>query len=144
MSGCKSHNGDSCRSRFVVDAIFICFSCTQDASPEVSEETVNCSRKTADAVSVDMLCEESVCSADDDADARPDKKQRRTGVAASVCSQLLAPHVLQQHADTDSRLMLLSFWRERAQDTLAAPRPCGAHVHQYAKQVDVTVTAALH
>ena len=57
--------------------------CAQEALPEPSEDTVNCSGKPAGAVSADMLCEESVCSADEEADARPDKK-RRTGAPASV------------------------------------------------------------
>ena len=63
-----------------------CASCAQAASPEASEDTVNCSRKTAGAVSVDMLCEESVCSADDAADVRPDKKKQRRTEAPSVRS----------------------------------------------------------
>ncbi len=62
-----------------------CVDCAQVASPEVSEETVNGSRKTAGAVSKDMLCEESVCSADDDgADMRPDNKKKRRTEAPSV------------------------------------------------------------
>ena len=55
----------------------------------MSEETVDCGHKTAGAISVDMLCEESVCSADDEAEARPDNKKKRRTEAPSVRSQCL-------------------------------------------------------